>query len=616
MSTPVIDWAAEAKKFGGRPADSAAQNTDWEVEAAKFGGRPAARARKPNEIKPQMSGARKLAIEALNLLPAAGMTLGAGAGTIVGLPAGPVAVGTGMGGAAIGGAAGEALRQLLLRIAFEEGPDTPEEAASSITEQAAIGAGSELLGPALSKIAPTLKRLAVRGMEKVLNPTKEVNKRATEEIAPELVKRGVKAWTRPGMEAKLGEHAEEAGRAVQAAEEQAVKDEALAKSLGNRSRLFGQQKALPRGPIQALPKTPGAATEVPRAEAQISGWNLIEQPRPLTSAEKGQMEFAMLPASATGGKLPKNQPRQGVLWTNGTNLDEGFWKQIPQYSPTPKNYDSIRAALDDVGREQARDAIIAKNTMDGTIKLLLKKQLEPSGFMDSRNLRVAVGAYKSTMLVKGTKTPVVGNAAGVDAIDQQIAKLDDLVREQGRYLSSQSGISLRRILDKQVTDAAKGAYVGIDPAIGSMTDARREFANALRRELSRAHPDLAAVNAEFHFWKSAYDVMAETNARKIGQEHPVTQLLRFVRASTYGAALGTLAHSPVEGVVVGATLDSLGKAMQSTAWRTVSAATKNGIANKLASGDYQAVATALSRLAAPVKKYETPQLEDSRNRVQ
>lgn len=131
--------------------------------------------------------------KASQLFPAAGATIGG----IIGAGGGSAAPGLGTvlggaGGAAFGGEAGEAGRQLFRRMLGFESPQTSEEAAWGIAkeglQQGAIGGAAE----ALPFLAPMLKRAALGQYTRALAPTTKANKAIAQDIAPEMIQRGVK----------------------------------------------------------------------------------------------------------------------------------------------------------------------------------------------------------------------------------------------------------------------------------------------------------------------------------------------------------------------------------------------------------------------------------------
>jgi len=219
------------------------------------------------------------------------------------------------------------------------------------------------------------------------------------------------------------------------------------------------------------------------------------------------------------------------------------------------------------------------------------KQIEASKIKDS------LLKLRASTAIPGTGGAVTGNDALAGAIDQQISKLDSLVQNQGGLLSTESAVGLRRILDNQVTAASKGAYV-LDDASSAMTEARKEFANAIRRQLSEAHPDLAKVNAEYHFWRTALDVMHDTNVRKLGQTGLLPSLSTFVKSVGGGALYGYASHDPINAFLVTTALNGIGKAAETPAWNTVAAVTKGRIADALAAGNLPEAIKLIPRIAS------------------
>jgi hypothetical protein len=88
---------------------------------------------------------------ALSQLPTAGMLIGGAVGGGIGLGVGPAALATGMAGAGLGSAAGEAYRQLGEKYFLGGGPKTSGESASDIGIEGLKGAGGELGGRAIMK---------------------------------------------------------------------------------------------------------------------------------------------------------------------------------------------------------------------------------------------------------------------------------------------------------------------------------------------------------------------------------------------------------------------------------------------------------------------------------
>ena len=150
-------------------------------------------------------------------------------------------------------------------------------------------------------------------------------------------------------------------------------------------------------------------------------------------------------------------------------------------------------------------------------------------------------------------------------------KLQRIVSQLGPDVSYESLNRVRRIWDAKVAKA--GGYAGQSLAEGSMVDAMREGANAIRSELAKDRPDIAKLNSEYSFWSKVNQVVGDTIQRRSGQEGAVMPKL----AGIGGAATG---HTPM-----GVAMYGLGRIIQSPRWRTFSAIKKTQIANAIAAGD-------------------------------
>jgi hypothetical protein len=156
---------------------------------------------------------------------------------------------------------------------------------------------------------------------------------------------------------------------------------------------------------------------------------------------------------------------------------------------------------------------------------------------------------------------------------------------------------LRRF--KQAWDnsvAASGGYAHNNLENNMKMSAYREAAGAVREELNRATPDIARVGREFHFWKTAQDVIDATVARTKSRQAPLSQQM----ATYAGLAKG--------GVGTALLLRNLTKVTQSTGWNTVSAVIKDRIANLIESGDLKGANKVLTGLigAQVGKAYNQP----------
>jgi hypothetical protein len=139
--------------------------------------------------------------------------------------------------------------------------------------------------------------------------------------------------------------------------------------------------------------------------------------------------------------------------------------------------------------------------------------------------------------------------------------------------------NLRQYYDNIAAKA--GRYQGQALADESVAEAHGMAADAIRDELAKQFPDIAVLNKEYHFWKDAQQVVKDTILRREGQAKPLGNKLMGAAGGAAGFATGGL-HGLALGKMGAEGLETL---VTSPAWRTVSANTKNKLANVLARGD-------------------------------
>jgi hypothetical protein len=121
------------------------------------------------------------------------------------------------------------------------------------------------------------------------------------------------------------------------------------------------------------------------------------------------------------------------------------------------------------------------------------------------------------------------------------------MQQMGPDISLQDAVKARRILDNAVAEA-KG-YQGAQLSDTSLAAIRKEAANSIRSELGQASPDLAAVNAKFHFWNSLNDVLEQTIQRKTGQVGALSKVETAVAGAGGMAAHGISGAATYAGAV-------------------------------------------------------------------
>lgn len=165
-----------------------------------------------------------------------------------------------------------------------------------------------------------------------------------------------------------------------------------------------------------------------------------------------------------------------------------------------------------------------------------------------------------------------------------MSMINYIQESMGKYIGKADPSTVweaRRALDKYVFKNGLTA----DEGLAAAKQAREGLANAIRRQLASQHPSVAGINNEFHLYKSLSTLMYQNIRGEFGK-------FQFARNSgvvgrfIMGAAVGG-GESRREGLGPWETASAMavmGLAMETTAWRSVSAVTKNKLANMIASG--------------------------------
>lgn len=131
--------------------------------------------------------------------------------------------------------------------------------------------------------------------------------------------------------------------------------------------------------------------------------------------------------------------------------------------------------------------------------------------------------------------------------------------------------SLRQYWDDIAARA--GRYGGTDLADQASAEAHGMAADAIRSELAKDNPDIAALNREYSLWANVNKVATDTIARKTGQSTPLGVQVARAAGFAKGGPLGAEA------------MQYLTQAVRSTAWRTVSSVLKDRLADAVAAGN-------------------------------
>jgi len=220
-----------------------------------------------------------------------------------------------------------------------------------------------------------------------------------------------------------------------------------------------------------------------------------------------------------------------------------------------------------------------------------------SADLNSVTQRLDTMAQEFTIPSAGGKAVPMGPhaEAALENIDRLKQTLTDIAQTNPQTGALEVPVDkvrqLRQYFDNIAAKA--GRYEGKTLADQSIAEAHGLAADAIREELAQQFPDIAKINKEFAFWKNAQKVVDETVLRRTGQAKPLGRKL----AGAAGAA-GGFATGGLSGAIVGKkVMDTLEQLTTSTAWGTVSAVTKDRLANALARGSGAEVEFWVRRIA-------------------
>lgn len=194
--------------------------------------------------------------------------------------------------------------------------------------------------------------------------------------------------------------------------------------------------------------------------------------------------------------------------------------------------------------------------------------------------------------IKGTTTP--GNEAAIKNIDAQIEKLRDVMHQQGRFLSPESVVSWKRILQEQVSEGFTK-----DLADASAAEAYKRTSRILAKELDSKAPDLAKIDAEFAFWATIRDLTRARAVKEVGKTPS--------KLGSYAAAASALGMGGVGGYF-GGTSGALGgflgtgaaikfvQAVNSPGWQMTSGYLRSKLAKAVANRNTKDVIAISTRI--------------------
>lgn len=318
----------------------------------------------------------------------------------------------------------------------------------------------------------------------------------------------------------------------------------------------------------------------------------------------GGGQLAKLLRKVPGGDAAAARFAQGIDKLTGKQKEKAIKQYIEALAPTKKAMKrqaekiapeaverEVKGSLKGIQRQAAEQRTVFGEQIGEFLEQLPKtKRTKIAPIIDE------LQNFKSRYIVDG----VVIEPKAIRAADE----IAETIAQYGDDISTNSLVSLRRVWDDQIAKR-KGFTKFADEITSFNLEAKKEAADAIRRVLAKENPELARLNKEFSFWRSLDDITSETLERTAGQSGRIRQRI----AQGVGAAVGSSAG--FEGAAAGAFIaNKLSGLFNSTRWKTISATTKNNMANDLANGNYKKVFDTLRRLGV-ITKNEIDQFESN-----
>ncbi len=208
-------------------------------------------------------------------------------------------------------------------------------------------------------------------------------------------------------------------------------------------------------------------------------------------------------------------------------------------------------------------------------KPILEKIKQAKDEVVVNGVAIDVGRFRALQAIEKSLYDVIGGGV------KDVSKAE---------VSVENARKVRQILDRSISKSTK--TFGKTGQESNLLDAQKEAANAIRSQLAKEHPDIAAINKEFNFWKNVQDVVGSTIQRTRSQGSLTGEL-----AQDTGAIIGSQLGGTIGKAVTGGfSFNLLKKAIQSTAWRTTSSVVKNKLADHLAKGELAKAAIIIQRM--------------------
>lgn len=320
-------------------------------------------------------------------------------------------------------------------------------------------------------------------------------------------------------------------------------------TLGNLLMLKGP--AIAKGVGKALPAKETIAESLKASAAKQYGQALNPTKQGMKNLSQKQVVPGLLERNVVAGSLKGLREKAAAQVENlGAQIGD-YWQNMP---------DEALAPVDDIINRVRTEATEAHTVLGANGKRVPLGDVAESALKNSESLA-------STL-----ESVAVVDANGLKQIP--VKKL----REMRQYFD-------------EVAARAK-RYQGADLSEANKAEAYGKAADAIREEFAKADPDLAAVNREFSFWKNVEKVADETILRREGQAKPLGRKL----AEGAGAIAGATQAGLLGGVIGKYGMSALESIVTSPAWRTLSAVTKNKLADAIAKGQTGTAQTYINML--------------------
>jgi hypothetical protein len=405
------------------------------------------------------------------------------------------------------------------------------------------------------------------------------------DAATEQAQKAKAAWDR-------GEHVEAAGHALAAVlpvvgpaaanAGEAIGEGRTGEGLGQAAGLLGTVEAgrivhgagatadalapaVAKDAIQNWLRT-GGETEYARALAPTTRAN-----KAITAQVVPELIDRGVTAATLKGLQAQAQTHIGAL---GAAIGEA-WDKLPPGTSTELApvYDRLQNAIEDVHS-------VESGPQTKTVTPPPSNVLGPNG----QPVQQAPYTVTSTEMIP--KGPEAARAiSNLKALQQTLTDVSETDPVTGKtVVPVDKVVGLRRYFDDIAARA--GRYQGKDLADQSTAEAHGIAADAIREQLAQDHPDIAALNKEYSFWKNVNQVVTDTITRKQGQ------------APSLGTRVAQAAGFVKGGVLGAEAAKTLAEATASPAWRTVDAVLKDRLADALAKGQRGPAEFYISKAAA------------------